>query len=282
MYIYLDTNIWNALCDQNIDPKSLVTALSAKSSTIVFGSHNVFELAKTFMPGTDEANTRGALLFAYVAQFLDLGIPIIRETMETLQLEAHAFVAGGGFVNPFLSGSDYTSVRQEVGKLAARAVEGKVKEFLAARTQFAKDTRSDQIDHFVQHPDMKDALKAITAEQLPDWYAQGDFRLSGAENVAGPFTPARSDPSVTRCNSWPSLFRARKMLPRGDIRRPLFQLALCESRFQSQRPHRRHAPRPPSDLLRHLCHRRSRPKGIRRVPLNERDSHCYLRPSNPS
>jgi hypothetical protein len=48
MYIYLDTNIWNALCDQNVDPKSMVTALAAKSSAIVFGSHNVFELAKTW------------------------------------------------------------------------------------------------------------------------------------------------------------------------------------------------------------------------------------------
>jgi len=97
MYIYLDTNIWNALCDQNVDPKSMVTALAAKSSAIVFGSHNVFELAKTFMPVTE-----GATLFAYVAKFLDLGIPIIRENMETLQLEAQAFAAGGGFVNPFL------------------------------------------------------------------------------------------------------------------------------------------------------------------------------------
>jgi hypothetical protein len=102
MYIYLDTNIWNALCDQNVDPKSMVTALAAKSSAIVFGSHNVFELAKTFMPVTEEATARGATLFAYVAKFLDLGIPIIRENMETLQLEAQAFAAGGGFVNPFL------------------------------------------------------------------------------------------------------------------------------------------------------------------------------------
>ena len=96
MYIYLDTNIWNALCDQNVDPKSMVTALAAKSSAIVFGSHNVFE------PVTEEATARGATLFAYVAKFLDLGIPIIRENMETLQLEAQAFAAGGGFVNPFL------------------------------------------------------------------------------------------------------------------------------------------------------------------------------------
>jgi hypothetical protein len=99
----------------------------------------------------------------------EIGIPIVRENMETLQLEAHAFVAGDGFVNPFLSGNDYTSVRQEVAKLAAGIVEGKVTEFLAARTQFAKDTRSDLIDHFVQRPDMKEELKAVTAAQLPDW-----------------------------------------------------------------------------------------------------------------
>ena len=114
MYIYLDTNLWNALCDQKVDPKTLVTALALKSSTIVFGSHNVFELAKTFMPATQQSTTRGRQLFSYVAGFLELGIPIVRENMELLQLKAGAFIAGTIQIDPFLKENDYASVKQEV------------------------------------------------------------------------------------------------------------------------------------------------------------------------
>jgi hypothetical protein len=42
-------------------------------------------------------------------------------------------------------------------------------QFLADRTQFSKDTRSGQVDHFALRPEMKQTLKTISSSDFPQW-----------------------------------------------------------------------------------------------------------------
>ena len=47
MNIYADTNIWNELCDQKIDPDLLAEAL-LPGARLVLSYQTVYELLKTF------------------------------------------------------------------------------------------------------------------------------------------------------------------------------------------------------------------------------------------
>jgi hypothetical protein len=64
MYIYLDTNVWNILCDHAVDPNELVASLAAKNANLVLSTHTFYELAKTFRASSDKASERGKELFS--------------------------------------------------------------------------------------------------------------------------------------------------------------------------------------------------------------------------
>jgi hypothetical protein len=73
--IYLDTMLWNELCDQNVDAVALITALTAQGKVLVLGAEALYEMAKTFKSNP----TRGKELFAYLKKFTDLGILGVRD-----------------------------------------------------------------------------------------------------------------------------------------------------------------------------------------------------------
>ena len=39
--IYLDNNIWDHLCDQNVEPKAFTDTLAAKGYTLVISFHSI-------------------------------------------------------------------------------------------------------------------------------------------------------------------------------------------------------------------------------------------------
>ena len=76
--IYLDTNIWDQLCDQKVDPKQFIDALASKGYTLVISFHPVYEFARTLTSPAPQAIARGRQLCAYAVQYFDLGIPAPR------------------------------------------------------------------------------------------------------------------------------------------------------------------------------------------------------------
>jgi hypothetical protein len=48
MNVYLETNLWNALCDHPVDADTLVGSLGARAITLDFSDHCVTEVAKNF------------------------------------------------------------------------------------------------------------------------------------------------------------------------------------------------------------------------------------------
>ncbi|HVB07570.1 MAG TPA: hypothetical protein VNF00_01370 [Candidatus Acidoferrales bacterium] len=101
MNIYLDTMLWNALCDHAVDPQKLVTSLAARDANLVLGLHNFYELAKIFRKQTTEAVERGRRLFSYLSQFLDAGILCVKENDELLAMEMWALKLGSHRWMPF-------------------------------------------------------------------------------------------------------------------------------------------------------------------------------------
>jgi hypothetical protein len=48
MNVYLETNLWNALCDHPVEADTLVGSLGERAITLDFSDHCVTEMAKTF------------------------------------------------------------------------------------------------------------------------------------------------------------------------------------------------------------------------------------------
>jgi predicted nucleic acid-binding protein len=88
--IYLDTNIWNAICNQVVDAKALLASLAAKNAALVISPHTVYELARTFTGKKPTGKVQGMKLFSCVNAFFDLDILCSKELMELLHEEVLA------------------------------------------------------------------------------------------------------------------------------------------------------------------------------------------------
>ena len=87
--IYLDTMVWNKLCDEVADPEALVSALAAKGAELVIGTEAIYEMAKTFYGDSEEGRKRGQRLFEYLRHFVALNIRCMLMNPTLLIEEAH-------------------------------------------------------------------------------------------------------------------------------------------------------------------------------------------------
>lgn len=191
--IYVDTNIWNALCDQAVDAKALLTSLGAKNAALVISPHTVYELARTFTGKRPTRKAQGMKLFSCVKAFFDLDILCSKELMELLHEEVLVYRQGITDIDPLLSRTDRTAESQEIDKLANGIVEERVEEFIAKRTQHAKSTRAAQIDHLANTQASKKKLLGVPESQLAQWLMSetltrsgGDILCSHLERMFGP------------------------------------------------------------------------------------------------
>jgi hypothetical protein len=145
--IYLDTNLWNELCDQAADPEGLMESLGSRDARLVLGTHCVYEMAKTFRAPKARAASRARELFLCLKKFVDLGIPCVKETMELLAAEMLALKWDVSTINPILSSDDHAKVKREVAKLASGQFDKRADTFVADQTAAAATTRRDQTQH---------------------------------------------------------------------------------------------------------------------------------------
>jgi hypothetical protein len=169
VYIYLDTNLWNALCDKAVHPRKLVAALAAKNANLVLSTHTLYELAKTFGASTEKALERGRELFSYLKEFVDANIPCAKENTELLAAEMWALQLRTPTIKVFLDEADYALLSQEVDRLASGDFGERASKFIRERSEFASNTRSSQVRHLEGRADMKQNLKNVSPEALEHW-----------------------------------------------------------------------------------------------------------------
>jgi predicted nucleic acid-binding protein len=87
--IYLDTDLWNALFNQKINPDKLMQRLREKGAYLVFSSHNLYEIAKSFHRTKDQTKAKGKELVAFLMKFFEGPILHPIESGELLKAEAN-------------------------------------------------------------------------------------------------------------------------------------------------------------------------------------------------
>lgn len=178
-YIYPDTNIWNLLFDQQVDPRVLRSRLESHGFTLVLSSHAVYEIARNFARGDRKGHDRGTQLFGYLLQHLGLGMACSKELWEYLLAEAFAFTNRLGEIDTLATTEQCQTVRIEVEKLADGTVEGRVKLFLEQRRQWARDTKVRQEEHIIERKKLREYLLSIQEEGLAAWMESETLTHSG-------------------------------------------------------------------------------------------------------
>lgn len=167
--IYLDTNIWNRLADQNINPQRLLAGLGSKSANLALSGQTIYELSKTFIGTGPTARVRAQGLFRYVKHYVEEEIPCAHDNMEQLHGEVNALNTGASEVVAFYGPREYGLLKAEVEKLSQGICDKRAEEFIAGRRQFAQSARSGQQSHIQAKQNIRDRLKAVTEGELRAW-----------------------------------------------------------------------------------------------------------------
>lgn len=180
-YVYPDTSVWNCLCDQNDDARALWLALEEKGLALVLGFNVLFEIAKQFFTGTEEATERGRELLAYLKNYLALRVPIVKENWALLVEEALDATRHHPMDSCFRDDTEYQQTVHEIEKLCRGDVEPEAARFFKSRKSAARASRAQMREHLEARPDLKAILVRTSKDALPD------FLRTASQGPAGQF-----------------------------------------------------------------------------------------------
>lgn len=230
--IYLDTMLWNVLCDQGIDPAGLVRQLAAKNTYLAPGIHIFYELAKTFRNPDEESRERGKLLFSYFRKFLESDTHCVKDHTELLPQEMRAVKLRSPISGTMLSEEDRSLVLQEADKLAEGEVSQRTRDLIQEQYAFAKSARSNQREHLNLRAEMKAYLKNIPETQLEPWLQTEGTGPEGVHILSGHILRRFPEISETEALEYATalLNPLPKRFARGAIRSDLYYNWRCANR----------------------------------------------------
>ena len=228
--IYPDTNIWNRLFEQKVDPQTFLNELRQRNATLAISGQTVYELARTFLKQPE----KGQDLFAYVKQYVDAGIIFVRDNMDQLDGEVEALHKHTPYVIAFYKpdGDGYRELKAEVDKLAQGIFDEKAHHFISNRQQFSQVTRADQRTHFDDKPEMKEQLKLVSDSQLSDWLNSESLSHSGtailSRHLLRAYTGLDADTAAQVSATLLSILPSR--ISKGLVRADLYYNWRCATR----------------------------------------------------
>lgn len=148
-------------CDQGADPRALSSALSSRALVPVLGFNVLYEMAKRFCAGTEDATKRGRELFTYMKNYLGLRIPIVKEPGALLIEEACDVTCTARMESCFRNDAEYRIASEEVNKLCEGSFEAEVAKFIQSRKILAQLGRSRMKEHLEAHPREKAVVGRI-------------------------------------------------------------------------------------------------------------------------
>ena len=163
MNIYLDTMLWNVLCDQGADPNRLIASLAARDANLVLSPHTAFELAQTFEKDPQRAKT----LFSYVREFVLANVPCMKEISNILEAEMLALRSPTLAVSPFLPPENYGEFRRDVEGLAGGDFDERANEFVRVRSSLGLTARSGPAGQL--RNDVSQRLRGVAPADLERW-----------------------------------------------------------------------------------------------------------------
>lgn len=198
MNIYLDTILWNDLCDQGADPNRLVASLAVKDANLVLSPHTGFELAKTFA----NAPERAKMLFLYVREFVLANVPCTKEISGILEAEMLALRSPTLEVRPFLPPENYREFSRDVEKLADGDFDERASEFVRVRSSLGLTARLGPARHL--RDDIAQCLRSVAPADFERWVETEITPARGITLLTEQITRQFPEAPVEEAMSWAS------------------------------------------------------------------------------
>jgi hypothetical protein len=163
MDIYLDTNVWNELMDQGVDPACLVSSLNEGRNRLVLSDEVVYELARN----TDRQ--RSIALFSLLRRFIALGVPVTKDNMALIAAEMQAVQWLMREIYPFITADDFEIVRAMVDRLALGKMKSEEIQRIDHRLALRWRDRVGQSRFFQRRPELREAYSAVSPSEFPTW-----------------------------------------------------------------------------------------------------------------
>ncbi|HYK37215.1 hypothetical protein [Alloacidobacterium sp.] len=169
LHIYLDTNLWNELLKQGVNPNDVVSSLASKDTRLVLSDESIYELAKTFMKDDSACIREGRRLFSYLKEFIALEVPVTKDNMAMVAAEMQALQWQIADIYPFLTPDDYEIVQSMVSHLSNGEMTDEENERTNARLAQRTFDRKGQVSFFAENPNFKKAYLDIAPDFFPLW-----------------------------------------------------------------------------------------------------------------
>jgi hypothetical protein len=147
--IYLDTTLWNKLCEHAIDAAILVDKMRRNNAEIVFSPHLRFELAKTFRSVRSGKREKAIILFKYLETFINLRMRCVKQVVDLLREEVRHANGETKRVECFYDHGEYEREAAEIQKLARGELDSgieRVLEFRSSQVQEFRDSGPARAD----------------------------------------------------------------------------------------------------------------------------------------
>jgi hypothetical protein len=183
MDIYLDTNLWNELLKQRVDPVRLVSSLKGSGARLVLSDEVIYELARALLtdPGDEQA---GIELFSLLREFIALDTPVMKDNMALIAAEMQAVQWLMSEIHPFITAGDYDVVRAMVDRLALGEIPSDVTERIDHRLALRSTDRVGQARFFQQKPEVRLAYSAVSPSAFPTWLAREECTPRATQYLA--------------------------------------------------------------------------------------------------
>jgi hypothetical protein len=166
--MYLDTDLWNALFCQKVDPGDLMERLDARGACLAFSSHNLYEIAKSFHETKATTKAKGKELVAFLTAFFNDPVEHPVESSDLLKAEAfaHKFLRAPFASEIFVKASATNLFKQESRALLKEPLRSDIADFISKRKMKTRNLRVNQMEHLGSRPALSARLKVIPREQL--------------------------------------------------------------------------------------------------------------------
>ena len=169
-HIYLDTNLWNISCDQELDPQVLLRRLDQEGSTLVLSLNAIDELSRTFL--RPDSWQRAKKLFLHLDEYLKSGLRCFtKENPELLKAEMWAF-QGVANSQKFLASEDVAKIGDLVSKYASGDLPEGCLDGLTVQTRLAQHERLKTASNLLVQSALASELAAIEESDFPIWAEQ--------------------------------------------------------------------------------------------------------------
>jgi hypothetical protein len=183
--VYLDTTLWNLLCDQAVDPQEARDSLADIGCEVVLGLNAYRELLGTFYGTRLNSNERAKRLFACLDGFLQAGIRIVDTWENWLIQETEVSLGRRKAISRFLDSTMHRALATWPKGLSTHKPPAALQTRLRNRNVQTETLRTSAKSALAAQPEMLSELRSVPISELESFLRRESAGERGQQLLSG-------------------------------------------------------------------------------------------------